>query len=163
MYRNGSRCSSKFVGLLAVVAIACGSGCVDQAQRHTPSQLMGDVPDTRTAVQLPEETEKTHRDVMMQHLETVQVIVHALAEEDFTLAKGVTEVHLGFFARRHAAAQHAPPAYTQLALAHVQATKDLSAIIPSKDMKQILPRLNGLLRTCMACHLEYKVAVKPAH
>jgi hypothetical protein len=39
----------------------------------------------------------------------------------------------------------------------VDAAKGLAAIIPSKDMKQILPRLNGLLKTCMACHLEYKV------
>jgi hypothetical protein len=30
-------------------------------------------------------------------------------------------------------------------------------IIPSKDIKQILPRFNSMLATCVACHLEYKV------
>lgn len=148
--------------MLALAGMFLWAGCADKTPKSEPIPLMGEVPDARVAVSLPEDTEKKHREVMMQHLETVQVLVHALAEEDYTLAKGVTEVHIGFFARRHAAAQHAPPAYAQLALAHVQATKDLAAIIPSRDIKKILPRLNGMLATCMACHLEYKVAAGAA-
>lgn len=122
---------------------------------------MGEAPDTRTPIRLPMEAGQAHRDVMMQHLETVQVLVGALADEDFKLAQGVMEAHVGFFARRNAVARQKmesiPPSYQALALAHVDAAKGLAAIIPSKDMKQILPRLNGLLKTCMACHLEYKV------
>jgi hypothetical protein len=145
--------------MLALAGMFLWAGCADRMPRPEAIPLMGGVPDTRTPIQLPVEADRAHREVMMQHLETVQVLVGALADGDYKLAKGVAEVHIGFFSRRHAAAQSAPPAYTQLALAHVQATKDLAAIIPSKDIKQILPRLNGMLATCMACHLEYKVAV----
>ena len=144
-------------GVMVLAVLALWAGCADRTPRSEPMPLMGEVPDTRIAVHLPEETGKAHRDVMMQHLETVQVLVGALAAEDYTLAKGVADTHIGFFARRHTAARYAPPEYTELAMAHVQATKDLSAAIPSRDMKQILPRLNGMLGTCMACHLKYKV------
>ena len=37
---------------------------------------------------------------MLQHLETIQVIVNALVEEDYGLARGLTELHLGFFMHR---------------------------------------------------------------
>jgi hypothetical protein len=142
--------------MLALAGMFLWAGCADRTPRPEAIPLMGGVPDTRTPIQLPVEADRAHREVMMQHLETVQVLVGALTEGDYELAKGVAEAHMGFFARRHTTTQYAPPAYTQLALAHVQATKDLAAIIPSKDIKQILPRLNGLLKTCMACHLEFR-------
>jgi hypothetical protein len=41
---------------------------------------------------------------MLQHLETIQVIMNALVEEDYELAKGLTELHLGFFIHRQAMA-----------------------------------------------------------
>lgn len=120
------------------------------------------IPDTRTVIQLPEEADRTHREVMMMHLETVQVLMAALSDEDFTLAQGVTDAHLGFFARRHVAARHAPQAYRDLAMAHYRAGQELAKIIPSKDIKQILPRFNSMLATCVACHLEYKVESHPS-
>ncbi|OGW65569.1 MAG: hypothetical protein A3H49_13145 [Nitrospirae bacterium RIFCSPLOWO2_02_FULL_62_14] len=147
--------------MLALAGPVLWSGCADRQKLPEPPPLMGEVPDTRTPVHLPQEADRAHREVMMQHLETVQVLVGALADEDFTLAKGVMEAHVGFFARRHVITRQKmeaiPPAYQTLALAHVQAGKELAAIIPTRDMKQILPRLNGMLKTCMACHLEYKV------
>jgi cytochrome c556 len=42
-------------------------------------------------------------------------------------------------------------------MAHHEAAEELARIIPTKDMKQILPRFNNLLKACVACHLEYKV------
>ena len=39
---------------------------------------------------------------MLQHLETIQVIMNALVEEDYELARGLTELHLGFFMHRQA-------------------------------------------------------------
>jgi cytochrome c556 len=42
-------------------------------------------------------------------------------------------------------------------MAHHEAAEELARIIPSKDMKQILPRFNNVLKACVACHLEYKV------
>lgn len=99
--------------------------------------------------------------MMLQHLETIQVIVNALVQEDYELAKGLTESHLGFFMHRQAMAQQQPdnfpPAYHDLAMAHHAAAEELARIIPTKDLKQILPQFNNVLKACVACHLEYKV------
>lgn len=150
-----------WVLMLALAGPVLWSGCADRQKLPEAPPLMGEVPDTRTPIRLPPEADRAVREVMMQHLETVQVLVGALAEEDFGLAKGVMEAHIGFFARRNAVAREKmesiPPAYQALALAHVDAAKRLAEIMPTRDMKQILPRVNGLLKTCMACHLEYKV------
>jgi hypothetical protein len=143
--------------LPAVAGLFLWAGCADRPAGPQTPRLMAEVPDTRTPIHLPPEAGRAHRDVMMQHLETVQVLVGALADADFKQAKEVTEAHLGFFARRHVAAQQAPPAYRDLAIAHYQAGQELAKIIPSKEINLVLPRLNGWLRTCMGCHLEYKV------
>ena len=99
--------------------------------------------------------------VMLQHLETIQAIVNALVEEDYELAKGLTESHLGFFMHRQAMAhqqpENFPPAYHDLAMAHHEAAETLARIIPTKDLKQILPQFNNVLKACVACHLEYKL------
>jgi len=113
---------------------------------------------------------------MLQHLETMQVIMNALVEEDYELARGLTELHLGFFryrllispaqpqARQDASLPEAsqqpeefPPAYYDLAIAHNAAAEELARIIPTKDLRQILPQFNNVLKACVACHLEYKV------
>jgi cytochrome c556 len=77
------------------------------------------------------------------------------------LAKGLTESHLGFFMHRQAMVQqqpeHFPPAYHDLAMAHHEAAEELARIIPTKDLKQILPKFNNVLKACVACHLEFKV------
>ena len=118
-------------------------------------------PDTRQPLSLSPSAGEAHRAVMLQHLETIQVIVHALSEEDFELAKGLTESHLGFFMHRQAIAAQQPgtfpPAYHDLAIAHHEAAEALARTIPSKDLKQIMPKLNDVLKACVACHLEYKV------
>ncbi len=124
-------------------------------------------PDTRTSIALTDAEQQTHRGVMLQHLETVQVIVAALADQDYELARGLTESHLGFAVHRQAmATQHSenfPAAYHDLAMAHHQAAEDLAGVIPSQDMKQILPHLNAVLKACVACHLEYKLADRSNH
>ncbi len=117
--------------------------------------------DTRHPIPLSPTAEREHRAVMLQHLETIQVIVNALVEEDYELAKGLTESHLGFFMHRQAMAQqhpeNFPPAYHDLAMAHHAAAEELARIIPTKDLKQILPQLNNVLKACVVCHLEFKV------
>jgi hypothetical protein len=116
--------------------------------------------DTRTSIPLSSSAAQEHRAVMLQHLETIQVIVNALVDEDYELAKGLTESHLGFFMHRQAMAlqqpENFPPAYHDLAMAHHEAAEDLARIIPTKDLKQIMPRFNNVLKACVACHLEYK-------
>ncbi len=64
--------------------------------------------DTRHPIPLSSPAGKEHRAVMLQHLESIQVIVNALVEEDYELAKGLTESHLGFFMHRQAMAQQQP-------------------------------------------------------
>ena len=145
---------------LAIAGVVVWVGCAERPPQPEAIPLMGEVPDTRTPIQLPTEADRAHREIMMQHLETVQVLTGALADGDYELAKGVTEAHIGFFSRRHVAIRQKmesiPPEYRALAGAHVQSAKELAASMPSKDLKQILPRFNAMLKTCMACHLEFR-------
>ena len=136
---------------LVFFAALLASGCAEPKAASgingvTPVHL----PDVRTPVQLDADARQEHRAVMLQHLETVQAIVAALADEDYRLAQGLTETHLGFFMHRHAMArqqpENFPPAYHELA-----------DVMPSRDLKQILPEFNKLLKACVACHLEYKL------
>ncbi len=98
---------------------------------------------------------------MLQHLETIQVIVNALVEEDYELAQGLTELHLGFFQHRqamtHQEPEKFPSAYHDLAMAHHEEAEKSARIIPTKDLKRILPPLNNVLKACAACHVEYTV------
>jgi hypothetical protein len=137
-------------------------GCAEM-KHHDGAQPLNPylTADTRHAIPLSPPAAKEHRAVMLQHLETIQVIVNALVEEDYDLAKGLTESHLGFFMHRQAMAaqqpENFPPAYHDLAMAHHEAAEELARIIPTKDLKQILPRFNNVLKACVACHLEFKV------
>ena len=138
------------------------AGCTE-VEHHREEQRPNPylVSDTRQPISLSPSAGKELRAVMLQHLETLQVIMAALVEEDFELAKGLTESHLGFFIHRQAMASQQPgnfpPAYHDLAMAHHEAAKELARIIPSKDLKQILPKFNNVLKACVACHLEYKL------
>lgn len=148
----------------AILALSAGffSGCaeVDSGHRQErPNPYLA--PDTRHPIPLTSSAGKEHRAVMLQHLESIQVIVNALVDEDYVLAQGLTESHLGFFMHRQAMAQQQPenfpPAYHDLAMAHHQAAEELAGVMPTKDLKQIFPKLNNVLKACVACHLEYKV------
>ena len=147
---------------LVSFAALIASGCAEQKPASglngvTPVHL----PDVRTPVRLDADARQEHRAVMLQHLETVQAIVAALADEDYRLAQGLTETHLGFFMHRHAMArqqpENFPPAYHDLAMAHHEAAEKLADVMPTQDLKQILPEFNKVLKACVACHLEYKL------
>ena len=147
---------------LGVLCVVLSAGCTEVGHRHEemrPNPYL--TPDTRHSIPLPPPDGKEHRAVMLQHLETIQVIMNALVEEDYELAKGLTETHLGFFMHRQAMAsqqpENFPPAYHDLAMAHHAAAEELARIIPTKDLKQILPQYNNVLKACVACHLEFKV------
>jgi len=147
---------------LGVLCVVLSAGCTEVERRHGEQRSIPYLTsDTRQPIPLSSSDAKEHRAVMLQHLETIQVIVNALVEEDYELAKGLTESHLGFFMHRQAMAQQQPenfpPGYHDLAMAHHEAAEELARIIPSKDMKQILPRFNNVLKACVACHLEFKV------
>lgn len=148
--------------ILTLAAVIPPLGCVDHgAESHRRDPPPVHLPDVRTPVSLDAEAHQEHRALMLQHLETVQAIVAALAEEDYRLAQGLTEMHLGFFMHRHAMArqqpENFPPAYHDLAMAHHEAAEKLADAMPSHDLKKILPQLNNVLKACVACHLEYKL------
>lgn len=153
-----------FLGGMALgsICVVLSAGCAEVEQRHReqrPDPYM--TSDTRHPIPLSSQAGKQHRLVMLQHLETIQGIVSALAEEDYELAKGLTETHLGFFMHRQAMVdqepENFPPAYHDLAMAHHEAAEELARTIPTKDLKQILPQFNNVLKACVACHLEFKV------
>jgi hypothetical protein len=135
------------------------SSCADKKPNGAAVAPAVTMPDARAPIGLSAEAGKVHRDVMLQHLETVQAIVAALAEEDYERAQGLTEAHLGFFMHRQAMLRQKPedfpPAYHDLAMAHHEAAEALAQVMPSHDLKQILPRLDGVLKACVACHLAY--------
>jgi len=166
------RRTAVFLVLMSALFIGCTE--VEPRQSERPNPYL--TSDTRYPIPLSSSAGKEHRAVMLQHLETIQVIVNALVEEDYELAKGLTESHLGFFMHRqafppdppqarqdaplpaaHQQPEHFPPAYHDLAMAHHEAAEELARIIPTKDLKQILPRFNNVLKACVACHLEFKV------
>ena len=147
---------------LGILCIVVSAGCTEVEPRNGeqwPNPYL--TSDTRHPIPLSSSARKEHRAVMLQHLESIQVIVNALVEEDYELAKGLTESHLGFFMHRQAMASQQPgnfpPAYHDLAMAHHAAAEELARIIPTKDLKQILPQFNNVLKACVACHLEFKV------
>lgn len=147
------------LGVLSIILLA---GCTEVDRRHSEQRSIPYLTsDTRRSLPLSSLAGKEHRAVMLQHLESIQVIVNALVEEDYALAKGLTESHLGFFMHRQAMASQEPgnfpPAYHDLAMAHHEAAEVLARVIPTKDLKQILPQFNNVLKACVACHLEYKV------
>ena len=147
---------------LGVICVMFSVGCTEIEHRHEEQRSNSYLTsDTRHPIPLSSPDGKEHRAVMLQHLETIQMIVNALVEEDYELARGLTESHLGFFMHRQAMAQQQPenfpPAYHDLAMAHHAAAEELARIIPTKDLKQILPQFNNVLKACVACHLEFKV------
>ena len=168
MRRVTERCGGLVVtwrflaALLLATAPACESGPQPTPAAPEYRRVGGEMmPDTRRYAPIPPQAGKEHRAVMLQHLETMQAIVAALAEEDFERAKGLTEVHQSFFGLRQSwpvPQRESPrPSYPDLAKAHYDSAESLIQSIPSRDYRRILPRFNGLLQTCVACHLEYKV------
>ncbi len=152
------------VEAIAILVLSAGfiGGCTEAEHRHSEQRSNPYITsDIRQPIPLSAAAGKEHRAVMLQHLETIQVIVNALVEEDYELARGLTESHLGFFMHRQAMAaqqpENFPPAYHDLAMAHHEAAEELARTIPTKDLKQILPKFNNVLKACVACHLEYKV------
>lgn len=145
-------------GLCILLFAGCAAGAHRHGEQRSNPILTSDI---RQPIPLSGAAGTEHRAVMLQHLETLQVIMNALVEEDYELAKGLTETHLGFFMHRQAMAsqqpENFPPAYHDLAMAHHAAAEELARVIPTKDLKQILPQFNHVLKACVACHLEYKL------
>ncbi|HEX5646359.1 MAG TPA: hypothetical protein VFX56_05265 [Nitrospira sp.] len=98
---------------------------------------------------------------MREHLESIRDIVAALGRQDFDRAATVARVELGFSKHHQAMKQEAgatfPPKYHDLAMAHHQAAEDLAKVIPSKDLRTILPQLERTIGVCVSCHRVYRL------
>lgn len=98
---------------------------------------------------------------MREHLEAIDAIVGALGREDFAGAATLTNEELGF-PKHHVAMQREqgatfPPEYHELAMEHHQAAEALGAVIPTKDLKQILPHLEQTIHACVKCHQVFRL------
>lgn len=98
---------------------------------------------------------------MREHLEAIHDIVTVLGRQDFQQAAAVARVELGFTKHHQAMERESgatfPSKYHELAMAHHQAAEDLSAVIPSRDLKTILPQLEKTIGACVSCHRVYKL------
>lgn len=141
----------------------CGDGLKDvrQYERGESAQTLPVIPDGRQAIRLSSASEIEHQGAMVQHLQTMEGIVEALAAGDFLMAQMRAEAHPSFFARRMALVRQRmetyPPGFQDLAAAHQAAADELARAIPSRDLVQILPKLSALLKACSACHLTFRL------
>jgi hypothetical protein len=98
---------------------------------------------------------------MREHLDALHAIMAALSRQDFEQAAKVAHEELGFPKHHQAMEREAgatfPPKYHELAMAHHQEAEDLARVIPSKDLKTILPQLEKTIGACVSCHRAYKL------
>jgi hypothetical protein len=117
--------------------------------------------DERVALDLSEQASAGMKLTMREHLEAIRDIVAALGQQDFEQAAKVAHDELGFPKHHEAMKREAgatfPPKYHELAMAHHQAAEDLAKVIPSKDLKTILPQLEQTIGDCVSCHRVYKL------
>ncbi len=115
----------------------------------------------RMALDLPQAAQEGLKLTMREHLEAIDAIVAALSQENFAKAAILTNEELGF-PKHHVAMQREqgaifPPEYHKLAMAHHQAAEAMGAVIPTKDLKQILPHLQQTIHACVKCHHGFRL------
>jgi hypothetical protein len=117
--------------------------------------------DERVALGIGPAAEAGLKLTMREHLEAIRDIVAALGRQEFEQAAGVAHNELGFPKHHQAMEREAgatfPPKYHELAMAHHQEAEDLAKLIPSKDLRAILPQLEKTIGACVACHRTYKL------
>jgi hypothetical protein len=84
-----------------------------------------------------------------------------LGRQEFEQAAQTAHQELGFPKHHQAMEREAgatfPPKYHQLAMAHHQAAEDLATVIPSQDIKRILPQLERTMTACVVCHQAFRL------
>jgi len=148
------------VGLLSLAAVG-------EAQHDHGHPAIKDVgpadkqQDERVALGLSQAAEAGMKLTMREHLESLQAIVAGLGRQEFEQATKVAHEELGFPKHHQAMQREAgatfPPRYHELAMAHHQAAEDLAAVIPSQDIKQILPQLDRTMKACIVCHQAFRL------
>ena len=158
------------VRLYMIICMLCLSGSLSSAETdhhgtHSTHKMEPDTPKTsmtkRTALNLPPVAQEGLKLTMREHLEAIEAIVGALAREDFAKAATLANEELGF-PKHHVAMQREegatfPSAYHELAMRHHQAAEALGTVIPTKDLKQILPQLEQTIHACVKCHQAFRL------
>ncbi len=141
---------------LAVVVEAQHGHSVNKEGAPTGSRQ-----DERVTLNLSEQASAGMKLTMREHLEAIHDIVAALGRQDFERAGKVTHEELGFPKHHEAMKREAgatfPSKYHELAMAHHQAAEDLAKVLPSKELRTILPQLEKTIGACVACHRVYKL------
>jgi len=115
----------------------------------------------RMALDLPPVAQEGLKLTMRENLEALDAIVSALAQEAFSKAAILAIEELGF-SKHHVAMQREegatfPSAYHELAMGHHQAAEALGAVMPTRDLKQILPHLEQTIHACVKCHQAFRL------
>jgi hypothetical protein len=146
--------------LLSLVAV------VEAQHEHGRPMIMEGAPsesrqDERVALGLSQAAEAGMKLTMREHLEALQAIVAGLGRQEFEQAAKIAHEELGFPKHHQAMQREAgatfPSKYHELAMAHHQEAEDLAKVIPSKDLKTILPQLERTIGACVSCHRAYKL------
>jgi hypothetical protein len=126
-----------------------------EPERADPARIQ------QQALGLPPAVQEGLKLTMREHLESLQAIVASLGRQEFEQAAKVAHEELGFPKHHQAMQREAgatfPPKYHELAMAHHQAAEDLAAVIPSRDIKQILPQLDRTMKACIVCHQAFRL------
>ncbi|MBK9306995.1 MAG: hypothetical protein IPM58_07890 [Nitrospira sp.] len=135
-------------------------GLVDAAEAQHEHVMINDGAsvdsqrDERVTLDLSEQASVGMKLTMREHLEAIRDIVAALGRQDFERAAKVAHDELGFSKHHEAMKREAgatfPSKYHELAMAHHQAAEDLAKVIPSKDLKAILPQLERTIEACVS-------------
>jgi hypothetical protein len=148
------------VGLLSLTAV--GGAQYDHGHPTIKDVAPADKQqDERVALGLSQAAEGGMKLTMREHLEALQAIVASLGRQEFEQAAKVAHEELGFPKHHQAMQREAgatfPPKYHEFAMAHHQAAEDLAAVIPSQDIKQILPQLERTMKACIVCHQAFRL------
>jgi hypothetical protein len=147
---------------MLLLSVAHSSAATDHPATHKAEP---DMPKTsltkRMALSLPPAAQEGLKLTMREHLEAIDAIVAALAQEDFAGAATLANEELGF-PKHHVAMQREqgatfPPAYHDLAMAHHSAAETLGEVLLTKDLKQILPQLEQTIHACVNCHQTFRL------
>ena len=136
-----------------------------EREQHGTHMETPERPDTssmkRMVLTLPPAAKEGLKLTMREHLEALEAIVGALGREDFDKAATLAHQELGL-PKHHGAIQREegavfPSADHELAMKHHEAAEDLSAVILTKDLQQILPQLQQTIYACVKCHKIFRV------
>lgn len=148
--------------LMLGMSVSLSSAETDHHATHKAEPKMPKVPFTkRMVLDLSPSAEEGLKLTMREHLEAIDAIVWALAREDFAKAATLAIEELGF-SKHHVAMQREegatfPAAYHELAMGHHRAAEVLGTVIPTKDLKQILPQLQQTIHACVKCHQAFRL------